>query len=293
MRWHEIISETPEKDLSVRTRAMHIVETFKTWLETNAKETTLANAGGRVQRFSDNQMAWLINAAEIGLPRAYRDLYLGFTWSSVPGQHDRADGALNRGYDQGDRIPIYFATLRLYGDPTGKTEPEFSPIWEHLFHEVVHYFDYRYGVQRNGLINNRRTERIKNRKNDGDYVNDSLERNAYFQMGMTQVFDAIVQRTRYRIRPDRSGSMEQVLVSYEAFLKEFLVYFDQPWLAKLTSQNRKRFLRRLYKLFYYIKKSWPDTKEVIAAVEKLRDAERAQAERWAREDAELAAQMAA
>lgn len=297
MRWHEIISETPEHDLAVHARAMHIVETFKNWLEANAKETTLANAGGRVSLYGKGEMAWIINAAEIGLPASYRDLYLGFTWSTVPGKHKRADGALARseGYGVGDGLS-YYATLRFYGDPTGKTSNQFSPIWEHLFHEVIHYFDYRYGVQRDGRYNHKRTKRIADRGAETgtpEYYNDSLELNAYFQMGLSEIFNSILTRTRYRVRPDRGDSMEKVLVSFETFRKEFMWAFDQAWIEKLTPENRKKIMRRLFKVYQYIAASWPDTKELAAAIERLKAAERETAERWAREDAELAAQIAA
>jgi hypothetical protein len=286
MRYCELV-EDARADLAQRAEAEKIVSAFQSWLHAHNAKTPLKDTpAGYTRPFGRGRRAWVIPARDVGLD--LDNLYFGFTWSEN-GEQDHADAALTRASDEGRAV--YFATFSEYGSPLEKTDISYSCRWDDMQHEIIHYLDYVRGIQRNGRFSARRSATIAKRKTKMDktksmapYFDDPLERNAYFQDGFNQLFKAIVQLTRYRVRPDRDESLEKRLASFASFLKMALPYFRGQWVYGMSPRNKNRLMRRLHRVYSYIKETWPHTEEVVAAVEKLKAEEAAQEARWAEED---------
>lgn len=286
MRYCELI-EDAQADLAQRAEAEKIVSAFRSWLSANNENKALRDApAGYVRPFGPGATAWLINARDVGLD--LDDLHFGFTWTEN-GARNGSDAALTRGTDEGRAV--YFATFTEWGSPLEKTDLSYSLRWDDMQHEIIHYLDYKRGLQRDGRFNfNRarylakRKQRMDKAKSTAPYYDDSLERNAYFQDGFNQLFGAIVQLTRYRVRPDRDESLEKKLATFDSFLQMALPYFRSNWVYGMSPRNKNRLMRRLHRAYAYIKETWPNTEEVVAAVERLKAEEAAQEARWAEED---------
>jgi hypothetical protein len=66
----------------------------------------------------------------------------------------------------------------------------------------------------------------------------------------------------------------QVLSGFRWFQREFLPKFDSNWLRMLTPDTKRRFVKRFYQLYLFVKQQWPN----MAAIEDMA-AENAEAAR--------------
>lgn len=281
MRYHEI-TEGPENDFEQVREAQRLMNTFMQFLTHHNENTPLRDIPGVRETFFRNKngdtipcyvvSAMMTGAARIGGPN--RDLYFGFAWNPDPDSeiHRDSEAFLSRGMN--GNVRTYYAMFKMDSDPGDQTELSWGLNWDNLLHELVHYLDYKRGVERDGKPSPDRENKFLNRRSIADYFNDSLELNAYYQMALKEIFRQITQAARFANEKDGQDFYRETLSNFEGFKKRFMIEFRYDWLKHLTPENKKRFAKRFYKLFALVRDKWPNIKAVQDEIARLDKIER-------------------
>jgi hypothetical protein len=283
MRYHEIV-EGSEQDLNWLAESNRIQRVFTDYLRENNTNKVLEQCGFRVSPCpsarQENMAIATISMRELGM-REYKDLSLGFSWNIYESEakNNKARGYhFVEGYSDGSFY--HYVTLHIDHNPMMDRDVSWEVQWDAFPHEMQHYFDHKRGYNaglRKKLAAGKSTQ--KDLKGAA-YFNDALEYNAHFVQGMVDIFRDLVRTVKdgpEAIDTFRAGPLS----SFKAFQHEFLCYMPKNFHLYLDPEMLKRFNKRFYKLYTYVKDGFPD----LAYIKSELEHDAAMEARWAAEDA--------
>lgn len=249
MKYSEIF-EDAAVDLASSRQAQVLVNAFMRWIMDKTENETLSDWGLMRIGQSEKGKFYYVSATMIGM-KGYPDLNFGFERSNARG------GYLSR-IQYGDTIRCY-AVVKVPFDALNVTDVAYkmsTAQWSTLVHEVTHYLD----IKRIG----KESETIQGVKNTGPstaqkYYNDPLEKNAFFQQGLANIITRLARAARSR------KDVPSFVTDFNVFKKQFSDEFthgDHRYLDQLSPENRRKFDKRLYKIFDLVSKKWPNIPEV-------------------------------
>jgi hypothetical protein len=248
------IFESAESDILSLRKAEMICYKFFKWMHDNNEEKPIKMIMGRKTLHAKNHdfKVYAVSALELGLPQEYKDLFIG----------------LGPSYDSSRNIKAYITTA-IYTDgieytvvfvpkPSIKLEDiadETELIWKtsdshrsSIVHELIHYFDAK--RQKTSDRNAPYGFSSPKLKNNTEYFNSPKEFNAFFQQGMHSVMKELII--------DKSIGAKRKLRTFEDFKKNFLIDFREDFRNHMTAETKKRFDKRLYKLWEWLKEKYPN-----------------------------------
>lgn len=263
-------AEAPiEEDASddvIRVRvAERIVSRYIQWLAVNNEEKPLEDIMERTFRADKRENILFVSGETIGLAKGHHDLNIGFAWPAEGFPSGNARGWLNAMNHPMGGPRKYLACLVRESDPSKDTDLAYEMGYEAkqiLVHEVTHYLDYKRSTIEPGSTQ----KLIKKRGQAAGYYNSPLEFNAFFQQGLHAVLKDFKERpmgSRFR--------KEDSLATFEQFLADHLHEFDRGYRDNLDDVYRRKFKRRLYKLYDLIRQNPNDIDKVAREAKGITD----------------------
>lgn len=272
------IFEDAEKDLEKVRYAQRAVGKIWRYLSDKTETTPLGKAG--FDHFTTGKdEIWLFPVTAAGLP--YQNVKFAVGWRTTfdNDKQKRTRAYVTDGRDSNG--PFILLVVLLDHNPENDTDIAWKLDFSDLVHEFIHVMDYRRGylTHKANLV---RAQHRQGKKWRGyhstteQYFNSAIEFNAYYQQGLAQILNALVIACykQKQLRTYAHAYRVQVLSSFRWFQREFLPKFDSNWLRMLSSDTKRRFVKRLYQLFLFVRAHWPD----MTAIEDMM-AENAEAER--------------
>jgi hypothetical protein len=228
------LNEGAARDVSAAKHASEIVSNFRIWLARANENTPLKDVMYRF-RLKDGGTMYYTSTEEFG---GEHDLYIGIAYEPNGGHRD---GFLTGGRDATGKIR-WFAMLSQRKDPADEVDVAFSlgsAETEYLVHEITHYYD----RMRQTTPSKTSTGKIPGASGDDPetYFNNALEFNAHFQQGLSRILRSV------------ETSKEKHLDTFEDFQTNYLWEFPSGFRYYLNSEYKKKFNRRIYKLWEYLK----------------------------------------
>lgn len=253
------LNEDAQADFTRVAEAKRIVRMLADWLNrVNETRPISKVTGGSFQRFPGSRVEGYIFGPNVtGIP--YDDLYFGVAvpfkdQPQSPTLAGKPKAIFSRG--SADGKPNAAAVVVVKGPLDEAVDLSFEIDWNVVLHELVHYLDY---TRAPGLARRKRSKDL-----DG-YYNDAAEMNAYFSQGVDRILDALARSAETAPRHQRTF-FNKYLSSPEAFNRNFMIEFPESWRKRLSDDNRRRFSKRLARLYLFIREKWPD----IDAVQDLK-----------------------
>lgn len=270
MLWSELF-ESPEDDLRAQRLAHHWMMLFSQWMEAHNSDTPL----GDIQELYfwqplllDGRRVNLLYLSGWRLGLDATDISFAIGWMP-DGKASDSRGFLLPVIQDGRRH--YYVVLMTRGDPRGRTDVIWGLNMSSFIHEVTHYFEYKRGYE---LAQYRRQQRGGSRKRIADqgpeaYYNDPLEYNAHFHQTLGSMFTAMAARQAGEVHYGDTDALPW-LDSFQRFLAKFIDVADQQKyqvMRFLSEANKRKTIRRLYKLYGLIKQQWPNVPAIQAQAE--------------------------
>lgn len=298
------IFESPANDLRVQAIARRWSLLFSRWMDQHNTDTPLGELDAMDywpnKELRDGQAINLmyIPASELGseLPS---DLNIGIGWMS-DGSEPHSYAHLVVDFDPSTHRMIYYVVLMTSRDPRADVDVIWRLHMTSFEHELTHYFDRRRGYDRTLarlMTMTGKPPSMKRFAAPEDYYNDSLEFNAHFQQIFSSMFlhlaAHIAQKAHFGAADeDHIAWME----SFDAFWHEFQKkerYQKDEFLRFLTPMNKRKLIRRLYKLYSLLTQAdWQNIEEIKQHANDLLQNWRAQDEKYGRTNADIASEPA-
>lgn len=197
---------------------------------------------------------WAVPATAMGLP--YDDLHIGVLTET---KEDR--GGLQVLRDEGRTVYVLGIAATAELNVSETTDVPWMLAWDSFSHEFIHYLDKKRGVHRhdrNKLIQRaigKAPPRVDPQEDPAAYINDPQEFNAHYQQAINRVMKDVFTSI---IRPSRASTVAYALASFENFERSVRVYGLKDWVAVLNPLYRRKYLRRLARLYRDVKTTYPD-----------------------------------
>ena len=252
--------EDAASDLGTVRLAQSLSNQFARWL-TKANETTPLKdiPEGQLQgRERGGRFMKMITfaAKDMGINNRH-NLRFGVGWYEDGVEH----GEMGLMISSGTMVmPFYTIVLVSQKDCSNDVDVAFGLHWSSCVHELIHYLDWK-----RGYINTVAKRAGKPRQaldTPERYYNDPLEFNAHFQQGLAQLMNSASFSLRYK--PEK---VSDYLVSFDRFSAWSIGMMPKDFVKQLNPEYKKKFGRRLYKLYDLFRSKWPD----IEAIKLLAD----------------------
>jgi hypothetical protein len=236
--------EDARADVSALTTAEEIATKFMQWLAKNNEEKTIDQL--MFSRRLRTGKIYYANGSEFDAPD---DLNIGFMYEK--GKEKQSPASMFQGRDHELRQPIYFIVTFLDYDPGSDVDVLYKLRYQNtlsnLVHELTHYMDrVRQKTPTKGTFN-QKVKGISPSDNKSGYFNSPLEFNAYFQQGAHAI---------YADTQDKRNFDPTAFDSFDKFKKHYVGstggVFHHNFFELLTPENKRKFDKRLFKLFNYL-----------------------------------------
>lgn len=268
MLWSELF-ESPEDDLRAQRVAHHWMSLFSQWMEEHNSDTPLGDVHELLfwqALLRDGRRVNLLCLSGWRLGLVAPDISFAIGWMANGGVGD-SRGFLLPVIQEGRRH--YYVVLMTRSDPRERTDVVWGLNLSSFIHEVTHYFEYKRGYER---AQSRRADKPEGRLADRGpeaYYNDPLEYNAHFHQALSSMFTAMAARQAAEVHYGSTDALPW-LDSFASFLAKFIDVAGQQkyqLLRYLSEANKRKTIRRLYKLYGLIKQQWPNVPTIQAQAE--------------------------
>lgn len=246
------LNEDAQADFARVAEARRIVKSLVSWLNRVNETTPISKVpGAEFQWFPKRRIQGYIFSPETtGV--GYDDLYFGV---GAPLKNEKANvkALFVRGKDDGKDIGVVLVVVR---DAVDAVDLSFEIDWNVVVHEIVHYLDY---ARAPGLGDRKRASDTKG------YYNDPAEMNAFFSQGVDRILESLARAAQAAPRHQKTF-FDKYLSSPDVFNRYFMIDFSDGWREHLTPENRRKFSKRLARLYLFIREKWPE----IDAVQDLK-----------------------
>lgn len=238
--------EAPENDLVAQMEARAIAQAFAKWLVPKNEDTPLSEIDEVENLRLGKYQTYTVPAAHFGLPPEFHDLSIGFAKAEGSASAVLLAGPMENGKMR------YWAVVTTRDDPGNDRDLLFGVRWPELIHELVHYLD-RKRINPRGSSGKKHIK-PKGSSDDGHeaYFNSPLEFNAYFQQGLHEIMNHIMHAK------SRRADMEQIMRNYTNFRAAYISDFDRGFRDYMTDETKRRFEKRLFAFYGFIKTRWQD-----------------------------------
>ena len=239
------LNESPETDVAKFKYAERLYDAFKNWIDRNIISDSLSSLIPNMLRLKfSGDMTYFVTGEMIGLGPIRNDLLIGFTWSE-----NRTRGGFQATSKNSDTGKPVFLVVQVL--PIGE-DSSYALTKETYIHELTHYADRKRQQSKmpDGGLTGKFYSGTKIERSKEEYFNDPLEFNAYFQEGALKIFNHIFSGDETAFFLD---DMEWCMYSFDRFKKSFKDYFSFSFREHLNPEYKKKFERRLYKLWEHIK----------------------------------------
>ena len=278
--------EAAEDDLRYQRLANKWMLAFTGWMDKHNSDTPLGEIAEfhywpATMRDGKSIDILYLPAWRVGID--VNDLSFGIGW--VPdGSTDNRRAFILAGIQENRRH--YYVVMMAKRDPRQETDVLWGLPMDSFVHEVMHYFDYKRGYDRALYLQRLRNAGKSDQKRLADrgpaaYYNDPLELNAHFQQGLGSLFVSLASKLAQKAHFGEADPADW-LDSFDAFLKRYIKTADQQkdqYLQYISEPNKRKMIRRLYKVYTLIRQQWPDLPEIQ---EQARD----YVAKWQAEDAQ-------
>lgn len=259
------VEEDAAADVTRVRVAERIMNKFIHWLSINNEEAPLQDIMEHSFKPTTLEQVLFASGETIGLPKGFHDLNLGFAWKSEGLPRSNARGWLSPMEHPMGGPRKYLACIVRDTDPSKDTDLAYEMGYEAkeiLVHEITHYLDYK-----RSTVNPGSTQKlIKKRGPVAGYYNSPLEFNAFFQQGLHAILKDLRERpygSRFR--------KDETLATFQNFLADNLYSFNHSYREHLDDTYKRKFKRRLYKLYTLIKANPNDPDKVAREAQGFTD----------------------
>ena len=260
--------EDANADLSSVAKAQRWAYLFFDWMDKHNSKTPLGDIQN-LRRLSSIQISSKKNIDILYIPGNEiskdipSDINFGVGWSSKEDNTTRAYCIQMRI----DNKQETFAILMLNKNPTMDTDVIYGTKISSLVHEIIHYFDYQRGYYNAVMRQRTSTKKTKlDLKKPRIYYNSPIEFNAHFNQLLADIFislSAFIAQKKYY--PNENIDDIPWLASFNLFYKNFESISNRTkyqFLLHLSNTNKKKIIKRLYKIYYLIKEQYPNIPEI-------------------------------
>jgi hypothetical protein len=230
--------EDANADVAANKTANEIASKFARWFMPKNEETPLQDVPGvQFVNMYEMRIAYF-DAKLFGIDDP--TLHIGFSWTKDGSPTEKRGLLVRARMSQGDPTAHFFVTAVLSKDSTNEVDVAYSMRWDSLIHELIHYLDFKRGFKGE--------QGVKRKKHGEDYYNDPLEFNAHFQQGLHEIMRQFTSQSS-RVQMTVKNSLADFHV-FDAWAKSSM---PKSFYLYLTPENLKKFERRVYKLWMYLK----------------------------------------
>lgn len=220
-------------DVTAMKNARKLVNDFRSWLRVHNEDTPLEDIMHRY-RGGTGELLY-VNASEFDGPD---DLMMGFSHNSTVS----GEAYLTAGKNTRTGQVVWFAIMILPEDPAKEIDVAFkisSIQISEMLHEIIHYFDRKRQTTptKNAVFG--KVKGVPSHETER-YYNSPIEFNAYFQQGMHNIMNHL------------ETTKDPQLDSFEDFKRAHLVDFNLSFRENLNAEYKKKFERRLYKIYKHL-----------------------------------------
>jgi hypothetical protein len=258
MRYSEIM-ESADTDISSVQKAGKISSAFCKYLVDHNADTPLKDVPGMILQDTIKGNYWFIDAHKVcpDLMETSDTLYIGFLHSLS----NKAEAVFSGVGKPSERRGICVFVVK--NDPADQTDMAYKVVWDNLVHELTHFFD----QQRFKDSEKWASSSVRGKTNPRGYYNSPKEMNAFFAQGLSEIVTKVMFMAKLG-NSKHGRDLLKTLDSFESFSNAYESAFRSDWLNALTGDNQKKFKKRLYKIYIYIKKNFPNIdKESIADID--------------------------
>ncbi len=244
MKLYDLFEDAPA-DITANNKANEIAHKFADWFMPLNEVTPLADIPGI--RYGGNSQMKLafFDAKTFGVDAP--NLHIGFAWTREGAPTDLR-GSMYRVRFDGNPETQYIVVNVLSKDSMNDVDLMYSVRWNTFIHELTHYFDFSRGTFDKSKY-----------KLAGDYYNDPTELNAHFQQGLYEIMREISSKSE-RTQKTVSHALNGDFYDFLGWAKS---HMPKSFHLELNDTNKKKFDRRLYKLWQYLRANQKQTEEPI------------------------------
>lgn len=253
--------EDPEKDLKTVRYAQRAVGKILRFLTDKTENTPLKDCGFDHVTASKDEL-WMFPVTDAGLP--HQNVRFAVGWRMAADTKRKTKAFVVTAQDGPKQFILLVALLDH--NPENDTDIAYKLDFSDVVHEFIHVLDYRRGYLTH-KDNIKRAERLSGTKREPtqeQYFNSPIEFNGYYQQGLSKVLNSLVIAS-YKLKQSPTYAYAyrvQTLKSFNAFLREHRYSFNDSWMHMLTPENKKRFMRRFYRLYELVRDRWPNMEAI-------------------------------
>jgi hypothetical protein len=281
----DTLDEGAKEDLDVARKAERIATQFGMWLAMHNEDKPLAEIGFTEMHIMDN-ICCVISASKVGIDLP--NVFFGFSQDGKGWRNKRSGTSPNavvcRFPNGGVDRPLFLISIVHGFDPIFATDVtwKLSPNNHNVMvHEIIHILDMRRGLLKRNPVNG---------KTQTQYFNSDHEFNAYYEQGVSKFLQGLLRYTRDD--QGRHSFRIKYLSSFQNFSFFAMHDFNTNWMHHFSPTTKKKFMKRLFKLYALMTQEWPNMDVIRDREKELEEIEAAWEVEYARRDALKAKQVA-
>jgi pterin-4a-carbinolamine dehydratase len=242
MKISDFLTEGPAQDLIAIKQAKHVEAAFAKWIHENNEDTPLGEIPEINLEYIQGVSTFTVPAAVLGLRSpSFKKLNIGFGYDPKrPG----TKGLMMSKHPQLLDSTYYVLGMVDY-DPSHEVDVAYSISWSSMIHEIIHFFDYRRGLE--AVAKQRSAKGADGKTYKGqtaeEYYNNPVEFNAHYQQGVAHI-DAAMARMKDEYKTE-------VLKSFGNFARRFMPEMPKNFFLALNDEYTKKLNRRFYRLYHH------------------------------------------